>query len=135
MSEEQKALAGKVTFVLLIALAAAGTIQVYRTFAAHQARAVAPAADAAAEYMKALPPTNCVAGPGEKCPTPEWYADYQNLKASQAKYRIPKDEQDRLTGVIYRLNSEKPAGYDWDEATQKFVAKVNPAAPPTPGKK
>jgi len=73
----------------------------------------------------------CAAGLDEKCPSPEWLADFKRLKAMIDKYKMPKDEQDQASGIQQRLMKEIPAGYQWNEEKLKFVKIPAPAAPTT----
>lgn len=93
----------------------------------------APAPAKASKY-------SCVAGPDEICPSDLWMEDYEKFLSIQSKYRpapppppkMSQEMQDQLTGMIVRLNSQIPKGYDWNGEKKRYVKKVEAAQVPVP---
>lgn len=77
----------------------------------------------------AAKPYTCEAGPDEKCPTQQWYADYKHLLKLQEPYVMPSDVRDLVNGIGMRLRATTPAGFEWSDEKGKFVKAVPPPAP------
>jgi hypothetical protein len=94
-----------------------------------------------AKPSKSKPQYECKPSADEQCPSP---ADYASLRIYIDKYRAPQDEQDRINGLVMRLQQATPEGFHWDGNKLMYVRNPKPAAkdyplapssPPAPAKK
>jgi len=67
---------------------------------------------------------DCKPTADEQCPSPQ---DYATLKLYLDKYKAPQDEQDRINGVVMRLQQAAPEGYHFDGTKLVYVKNPKPA--------
>ena len=80
-------------------------------------------------HHSATPAYHCLAGPGEECANPEWYAEWREFDALNKKYAPPADVQKRLQEMNALLAVTVPKGYkpaDWNVQKEKFIKPIEP---------
>jgi hypothetical protein len=78
---------------------------------------------------KSKPQYECKPSADEQCPSP---ADYASLRIYIDKYRAPQDEQDRINGLVMRLQQATPEGFHWDGNKLMYVRNPQPVQAPKP---